>query len=333
MFEEEGSFKIARDAVISGKPYPVKGFVSYKTNPMGTGGQPQKDGQDGRRPMDFWMHMDIAMSDTAWMADLVLPSQCAMERIDPCSAQQGSSACACVVMRDPVVDKSMFASKPVFWMMQELAKRMGLGKHFDFDIETFRTEQLAELPGAMKALKDDGVYYNPSKLYGVYDGRVFKTKTKKIELYNERYKELGVDPLPVYKPPAPIQDGKFRLVVGRNALITQTSSQNNSLLSQFVPTNDLWINPDAAGKLGVADGEAVVVESKVGKQRIRARITDQIRPDTVYMHSGFGVLSKGLSNVYGKGASIAELLEDDMDVISGNMAMHTTMVSVRKGAA
>ena len=332
MFEEEGSFKIARDAIISGKPYPVKGFVSYKTNPMGTGANRNKTIKMANG-LDFWMHIDITMSDSAWMSDLVLPSQCAMERMDPCSAQQGSSACACVVMRDPVVDKPMFASKPVFWMMQELAKRLDLGEHFDFDIETYRKEQLAELPGALKALKDDGVYYNPSKLYGVYEGRVFKTKTKKIELYNARYKELGVDPLPVYKPPVKPEDGKFRLVVGRNAMITQTSSQNNSLLSQFVPTNNLWINPDAAKNLGIADGEQVVVQSKVGKQMITARVTDQIRPDTVYMHSGFGVLSKGLSHIYGKGASIVDLLEDDMDVISGNMAMHTTMVSVRKGAA
>jgi thiosulfate reductase/polysulfide reductase chain A len=48
------------------------------------------------------------------------------------------------------------------------------------------------------------------------------------------------------------------------------------------------------------------------------------------MDSGFGVLSKGLSNVYGKGACIVDILEDFNDEISGNMAMHETMVTVRK---
>ena len=42
MFEEEGSFKHARDAVIEGKPYPVKGFFTYKTNPMATGANRRK---------------------------------------------------------------------------------------------------------------------------------------------------------------------------------------------------------------------------------------------------------------------------------------------------
>ena len=68
----------------------------------------------------------------------------------------------------------------------------------------------------------------------------------------------------------------------------------------------------------------------MGKGRLKVFITEETRPDTVYMDSGFGVISKGLSNVYGKGACIADILEDHNDKISGNMAMHETMVTVRK---
>ena len=72
------------------------------------------------------------------------------------------------------------------------------------------------------------------------------------------------------------------------------------------------------------------VSSAVGTERLKVRITEETRKDTVYMDSGFGALSKGLSTVYGKGACIAALLEDRSDDISGNMAMHETMVAVRK---
>ena len=48
------------------------------------------------------------------------------------------------------------------------------------------------------------------------------------------------------------------------------------------------------------------------------------------MDTGFGVISKGLSKIFGKGACIVEVLEDYADHISGNMAMHETFVSVRK---
>jgi thiosulfate reductase/polysulfide reductase chain A len=332
MFPEEGSFKIARDAVIKGEPYPVKGFVTYKTNPVQTVSNRQKNFEMYKQ-LDFALAIDIVMSDTAYMADLVLPSQCALERIDPASAQQGSSACACVVMRDPVVDQPMFESKPAFWIMQELANRVGLGEFFETTVEDYRKEQLEELPGAMEALLRDGVYYNPSKLYGVYEGRIFKTKSKKIELYNERYREMGVDPMPVYEKPNPVPEGKFRIVVGRNALVTQSSSTNNSLLTEFVPNNDLWIHPDPAARLNIQTGDMVSVSSPVGQQSLKALVTRRTRPDTVYMLTGFGVLSPKLSNIYGKGACIGEVIEDHMDELTGNMAMHMTMVEVKKEVA
>jgi thiosulfate reductase/polysulfide reductase chain A len=65
----------------------------------------------------------------------------------------------------------------------------------------------------------------------------------------------------------------------------------------------------------------VEVKSSAGKGRLKARVTEDTRPDTVYMDTGFGVISKGLSKIFGKGACIAEVLEDHADRISGNMAM------------
>jgi thiosulfate reductase/polysulfide reductase chain A len=43
------------------------------------------------------------------------------------------------------------------------------------------------------------------------------------------------------------------------------------------------------------------------------------------------VLSKGLTRIYGRGVSTAELIEDHADELSGNMAMHETFVEVSKG--
>ncbi|MCB2188156.1 MAG: molybdopterin-dependent oxidoreductase [Deltaproteobacteria bacterium] len=331
MFDEEGSFKATRDAILAGQPYPAGGFVFYKTNPLATAANRAKTVAMFHK-MEFVIGIDSFLTDSAWLADLVLPSQTYLERTDPCSALQGSSACACVVTRDPVI-APMFEAKPVFWMMKELAGRLELGEHFDFTIEEFREAQLKGLADAKEALAVDGVYYNPSKLYGIYEGKIYKTKSHKIELYNERYAEAGLDPLPTWREVAQPAEGQFRLVVGRTATITQSSTQNNSLLREFTPTNSLWIHPEPAGRLGIADGATVTVKSPVGSQQLAARVTAETRPDTVYMHTGFGVLSRGLTRVYGQGASIAELLEDQMDEISGNMAMHETMVTVQKEGA
>lgn len=328
MFPEEGSFKHTRDAVIQGKPYPIKGWFNYKTNPMQTGANRKKT-LEMFDSLEFAICVDILMSDTAWVSDLVLPAPSFLERQDPVSSFQGSSACSGIVMRDPVV-QPMFEARPVFWILKELAGRLELGEFFDFTIEDFRQAQLKKLPQVAEALAQEGVYNEVGPTHGQHQNQDFRTRSAKIELYVDRYKENGADPLPVYKPPKPAPAGKFRLVVGRNAYISQSSSTNNVLLCELEPENTLWIHPQAAEKLGIVHGQEVEVKSPVGIQRIKARVTQETRPDTVYMDSGFGVISKELKNVYGKGACIAELLEDRADRITGNMAMHETFVSVKK---
>lgn len=328
MFPEEGSFKHTRDAVIEGKPYPIKGWFNYKTNPMQTGANRKKTLAMFDK-LEFAICVDILMSDTAWVSDLVLPAPSFLERQDPVSSFQGSSACSGIVMRDPVV-QPMFESRPVFWIMKELAGRLGLGDFFEFSIEDFRKAQLNKLPQVAKALATEGVYNDVGPTHGRHRNKKFRTRSAKVELFVDRYKEKGVDPLPIYRPPQPTPPGKFRLVVGRNAYISQSSSTNNVLLCELEPENTLWIHPQAAGELGIAQSQEVEVTSPVGTQRIKARVTEEIRPDTVYMDSGFGVISRELKNVYGKGACIAELLEDRADRVTGNMAMHETFVSVKK---
>jgi thiosulfate reductase/polysulfide reductase chain A len=327
MFEEEGSFKHARDAVIAGEPYPVKGFVNYKTNPMATGANRKKTIEMIHK-LDFMLTIDITMSDTAWMADLVLPAPSYLERKDPIAFFHAASAGYGAAVRHQVVNP-LFESKPAFWIMKELAKRLDLGEHFDFSMDDFRKAQLKKLPDVSKVLDKDGVYVKAETIHGRHNGR-FKTLSKKIELLNQRYEKKGIDPMPVYRRPTAVPPGQFRLVVGRNASITQGSSTNNTLLAELVPENELWIHPAAATSLGIDSGDKVDVISTVGTGRLNARLTKEIRSDTVYMETGFGVLSTGLTTVYGKGASIVDILEDKNDDMTGNMAMHETIVSVRK---
>ena len=328
MFAEEGSFKHTRDAILEGKPYPIGGWFNYKTNPMQTGANRQKTMAMFNK-LEFTICVDILMSDTAWVSDLVLPAPSYLERQDPVSAFQGSSACSGIVMRDPVVPP-MFESRPVFWILKELASRLGLEEHFKFTIPDFRAAQLKKLPQVAAALKEQGVYNDVAPTHGRHKDGKFRTPSTKIELYVDRYIKHGIDPLPVYQPLRPVPPDRFRLVVGRNAYISQSSSTNNVLLCELQGENSLWIHPKAAARLGLKQGQEVRVSSPVGHQRIKARITEETRPDTVYMDSGFGVISRQLKNVYGKGACIAELLVDGADEVTGNMAMHETLVKVER---
>jgi thiosulfate reductase/polysulfide reductase chain A len=123
------------------------------------------------------------------------------------------------------------------------------------------------------------------------------------------------------------------MVVGRNAYFTHCTTQNNALLHELMPENSLWIHPKPAAALGIKEGDLVEVSSAAGTGELKVSLKNGIRQDTVYMASGFGVLSKDLSNIYGKGACIAEILEDYSDELSGNMAMHETFVRVTRKVA
>jgi len=329
LIHHEGSFKLMRDAIINEKPYPIRGWFTFKTNFMQTAANRQKT-LEMLKHLDFVVNADIAMTDTAWYSDLLLPQPSFLERDDAASALQGSSACACAIWRDAVVPP-LYEAKPMLWVCTELSKRLGFPESFDFTMDEYRTWQLESIPEAAEAIRKDGVYYNPSKVYGIYFDVPLKTQAKKIELYNQRYAYEGLDPMPVYKPPRREKD-KFRLVVGRTAFFTH-SNTNNALLIEFQEENTLWMHPAAASRLGLEDKQRVFVSSEAGKVELALRLYEGIEPETVYMATGFGALSPGQRLVYQKGASIAEVLEDHSDFISGNMAMHETLVTVSRKVA
>jgi thiosulfate reductase/polysulfide reductase chain A len=181
----------------------------------------------------------------------------------------------------------------------------------------------------LEALRTRGVYRQADEpAYGASRGKQLTTRSGKIELYSERYADEGLDPLPVYRAPETPPRGRYRLLLGRTAFFTHGTTQNNPYLHELMAENALWLHPGEAARLGLRDGSRVRVRSSVGEEELSLKVTERIRPDCVYMDHGFGVLSKGQSRIYGKGASDAALLEDRMEPISGNVAMHQTFVEV-----
>src|SRR5260370_11345729 len=142
----------------------------------------------------------------------------------------------------------------------------------------------------LEYLKKHGVCTRPGgQKYGttLNPEHRFVTKSGKIELYSERLQEMGHDPLPVYQAPAEPPAGKFRLVIGRKAFYTHANSTSNPWLFDFAPENRLFINPVSAQFSRIADGDPVEVATSVGTVRLRAEVTQEIRPDCVFRLHGF----------------------------------------------
>jgi len=89
------------------------------------------------------------------------------------------------------------------------------------------------------------------------------------------------------------------------------------------------INPEAAGRLGITEGEWVWVESAAGKIKGKARLYRGTMPDVVNVPFGEGHRSGGrwASNL---GENPYRLIEDDLDPLTGYPIMETTRVKIYK---
>jgi thiosulfate reductase/polysulfide reductase chain A len=84
---------------------------------------------------------------------------------------------------------------------------------------------------------------------------VFKTPSKKIELYSKTLETHGFDPVPQYVAVEQPQDGYFRLIYGRSPVHSFTRTTNNALLTNLFKENEVWINAKQAKALGVKSGD------------------------------------------------------------------------------
>lgn len=164
----------------------------------------------------------------------------------------------------------------------------------------------------------------------------FGTPSGKIELYSQKLKAAGFDPVPKYTPPDPGPAGYYRLLYGRAPMHTFGRTVNNPWLNELMPENELWINTDTAIDLHVADGEYVVLVNQDGAKSlpIKAKVTERIRPECVYMVHGFGHTNKKLRLAANKGADDTGLITRyKVDPLMGGTGMRGNFVKIERQEA
>jgi len=114
-----GSWIAWRNMVAEGNtPYPVRSLFVYKHNPMLSVPNIKKTKQMLEK-LDLVVVIDSMPSDTAMMADVILPECTYLEREDPIKSFGGVEPA--IVLRQKVIEP-MYETKPVFDIMKELAK-------------------------------------------------------------------------------------------------------------------------------------------------------------------------------------------------------------------
>ena len=319
-----------REATITGKPYPIKGWFIYGTNLIQA--LPNRDETiKAIQNLDLMVVVDVVPSEIAGWADVVLPESVYLERYDDLNTSPFREGF--VGIRQPVIDEPN-DQKPNWWIAKKLADKLGLGQYFPWkDIEEYLYTRLKAAGISLDELKKTGIIKAPEKPIYFEDGvePEFLTPSGKIEFYSDQLAEAGFDPVPRYTKHEQPPEGYFRLLYGRSPVHTFSKTQSNPLLRDMMNENELWINADIAAKIGLRNGQKVRLKNQdeVLSDPIKIKATERIRKDCVYMVHGFGQKSRQLRSTYKKGASDAELITKyNTDPLMGGTAMNVNFVTI-----
>lgn len=220
-----------------------------------------------------------------------------------------------------------------------------------------RTEALwSTLPGGWDEFREKGTvnvgphefkweFDTPSKKFEFYSGNLKalfeEKKVTDADLETYHIKARGdLVYLPHYEEPIFIGDAaKYPLVlISYKNQLNQEGRSANTPWAQEMYLNPLhgtgWtnlaeINPETAQKYGIAEGDAIYVESEIGKIKATARLFEGIHPGVVAMCYGQGHWAYG-KWAKDKGANPNEITGVMYEHITGMSAYYNTRVKVYK---
>ncbi|MFB3853940.1 MAG: molybdopterin-dependent oxidoreductase [Vicinamibacterales bacterium] len=323
-----GVYVEAREAMLTGQPYRPKAAFFVMQNFVFSVPNTRKN-LDALNTLELIVSVDTHMSETALMADYVIPGTNYLERYELLPQWVTFPV---VALRQPVVPP-VFGQKPEYEFVKDLALQLGYNDYpFNVTYETFLDDalkaglgfgltELQAMPGA--------TWIGGNTEYHKYQTSGFATPSKKFEFYSQDMKDKGLDPLPDFVPTEDRPSAAYPLYIinWKEALHTHSRTMNNRWLMQFHGENELWININRAQTLGIGDGDIVTVENQYGKAQARAKVTRRIHPDVVGMVHGFGHWAGG-PFAEGKGTNDGQFVPGKAERLSGMAALKDGAVRV-----
>ncbi len=307
-----------------------KGWIVYGTNLMQTLPQPQKT-IEAIQNLDLLVAIDILPAEITGWVDVVLPECTYLERYDDLRISQGRIPS--VALRAPAFEPR-FDTKPAWWMTRELGFKLGLEKYFPWEnIEDYLDTRLKGIGSSLEEMQEKGVIHTDDRYPMYYEDGLepeFNTVSGKIDLYSQELAAYGFDPVPRYTHHEQPPDGYYRLLYGRAPMHTFGRTTNNPVLTEIKNENEVWISSTIANLWGINNSDYVVLINQDGvkSNRVKAKVTERMRHDSVYIVHGFGHTDKRMKKAYLKGADDAALITNvKVDPIMGGTGMRGNFVT------
>jgi anaerobic selenocysteine-containing dehydrogenase len=281
--------KVVWDAILTGKPYPVKAVQIHGSNPVITRSN-SREVYRALHDVEFLTVADFFLTPTAELADIFLPAATWLEMEDIGDYWKRQNY---IYPRRQIVQVGECWSDHQMFM--ELGKRLGQGAYWHDTVEGNLDYILEPMGMTWKEFRSLE-YYKVDQKYRNYETEGFFTPTGKVELYSTIMEKWGYDPLPDYRetPESPVSKPEmtakypYILITGARSPVFFTSEHRMiPWLREIVPDPIVEIHPDTAEKLGIKDGQWVFIESPRGKIKQRARLTAGIDPGVVAAQYGW----------------------------------------------
>ncbi|MFJ2517960.1 molybdopterin oxidoreductase family protein [Cellulosimicrobium cellulans] len=276
------------------------------------------------RALDLLVVCDLVPSETALLADVVLPVTQWAEEEGTMTSLEGR-----VIRRRRAVDPPGEARSEL-WILAELARRLGSDVSFPTDPAVVFDELARASAGGvadysglsharLDADEDDG---GPGLYWPVPSAEHPGTPRTFLDRFatpDGRARMVAVDhvgPSDDVRPDAPLY-----LVTGRVLQHYQSGAQTRRVaeLDRLVPEPFVELHPVLGLRLGVGDGDRARLTTRRGEIEAVARWSDRIRPDTVFMPFHWS----------GEG-SVNRVTTDATDPISGMPEFKVCAVDVRR---
>jgi thiosulfate reductase/polysulfide reductase chain A len=330
-------------AMLTGEPYPVRAALSTHSNPMVTQGNTRLV-YKALKSLDLYVVFDLWRTPSAELADYILPIASWMERPGFFEASDTSFYGGEKALPSAVPGE--YDHRTDYDIFKGLGIRLGQQDDWPWaDLEETYDYMLEPMSMTFKQFMDKGGYHFPADSYKKYEKIGFATATEKVELASTVLEKLGYDPLPEFEEPfeTPIsrpdlvEEYPLMLITGgRFIAIYHSEHRQIEKARKRHPHPLVQIHPETAGKLGIADGDWVWIESLRGRIRMKCTLFKGIDPRVVHCEHGwwFPELPGEEPWLHGVWESNINVLTDDepdhCNQKAGNWPLRTALCRVYK---
>jgi anaerobic selenocysteine-containing dehydrogenase len=279
--------------ILEDRPYSIKALFIQGSNPLSTYAGSSMV-MDAIRKLDFFMISEIFMTPTAAMADLVFPAATNMEYND---IGHYGLAHGYVLAR-PKILAPQGECRSDLEILNELAKRLGLGQYFWEDIQKCLEEIVSPSGLDYEKFCQLGILEG-EKSYYKYKEEGFRTPSGKVELYSSILKKGGYNPLPTANFQE-IFDAAYPLIMinskPKNFFHSGYRHIESLRTKQGEPV--VRIHPKTASEHQIADGDKVVIFSPYGRIHMKAKLSEVLDKKVVSADYGWWFPERGEDHLF-----------------------------------